>query len=121
MNGDWQFIASKMKEGADDEARAEFERYRQGYVTKYLAALHAASRTASPMITGPARFPTDSNRKRIDTEMKRYDELKEFREKALRSIIKKVAPAGMGGPIKSSDDNAVEALHSKLKKLEHEQ
>ena len=121
MNGDWNFIASKMKEGADDEARAEFERYRQGYVSKYLSALHAASRTASPMITGPARFPTDSNRKRIDTEMKRYDELKEFREKALRSIIKKVAPAGQGGPIKSSDDNAVEALHSKLKKLEHEQ
>ncbi len=121
MNGDWNFIASKMKDGADDEARAEFERYRQGYVSKYLSALHAASRTASPMITGPARFPTDSNRKKIDTEMKRYDELKEFREKALRSIIKKVAPAGQGGPIKSSDDNAVEALHSKLKKLEHEQ
>jgi hypothetical protein len=38
----------------------------------------AGSRTANPMVTGPARFPVERNRKRMETEHKRWLELGSF-------------------------------------------
>jgi len=118
LNSDWEYISSNLAPGQEQAAKEEFERYRDGYKRHYLNALHAASRTMSPMITGPARFPVNSNSKKIDTEMRRYDDLRDFRKKALSAIRKKIAPAGEGGPIKSSDSNAVEALKAKLDGLQ---
>jgi len=118
LNSDWEYISSNLAPGQEQAAKEEFERYRDGYKRHYLNALHAASRTMSPMITGPARFPVNSNSKKIDTEMRRYDDLRDFRKKALSAIRKKIAPAGEGGPIKSSDSNAVDALKAKLEGLQ---
>lgn len=63
------------REGATAEQQ---EAWAQAYVKKWLAYQHAGARTLNWMITGPANFPVARNQKRMDTEMKRYDELKAF-------------------------------------------
>lgn len=45
---------------------------------KFSAYLTAKSRTASPMITGPARFPVERNNKALLSESKRFEELMAF-------------------------------------------
>jgi hypothetical protein len=47
-------------------------------IRKWAAYQHAGARTMNWMITGPARFPVEQNRKRMDTEMKRMNEYMAF-------------------------------------------
>lgn len=47
-------------------------------IKKWAAYQHAGARVMNWMITGPARFPVERNRKRMDTEMKRMNEYMEF-------------------------------------------
>lgn len=69
---------------------SEKERYIKNY-NKYLFAwLGAMSRCLSSMITGPARFPVERNRKNCDIERKRSIEFSNWREKALKSISRKI-------------------------------
>ena len=49
-----------------------------GYVARWAKFQHAGARTMNWMITGPARFPVDRNRKRMDIEHKRLGELTDY-------------------------------------------
>ena len=55
------------------------------YKEKYLAHLRkwtaAKSRTMSPMITRPANFPAERNRKAFDREMRAWEEFQAWRER----------------------------------------
>jgi hypothetical protein len=93
-------------------AEEEFERYRSGYRQRYMSILSTKSRTMSPMITGPAKFPVARNNKALDAEMNKYNELKEWQDKAMRSALKKIAPYRFA--VSSDQDNAVELLQKKL-------
>lgn len=64
----------------------ELERYLDGYRGRYMAWLGAMSRTLSPMITGPSKFPTERNRKRLETEHNRLTELIEWQQKGLDKL-----------------------------------
>ena len=69
-------LAGKMQELEQAGAAADqIEQWAAGYVKRWLAFQHAGARTANWMITGPARFPVERNRKRMEIERKRYDEL----------------------------------------------
>lgn len=68
----------------------EKERYMEGYKKYLFLFLSAKSRTMSSMITGPANFPVERNRKTLDAEQRRYEEFSEWREKALKSIARRV-------------------------------
>jgi len=57
-----------------------------GYKKRWLAYQSAGSRTLNWMITGPARFPVDRNRKRMDVEHKRLTELLDY-EKGVSNWI----------------------------------
>lgn len=97
----------------------EFERYRAGYRARYLVCLRAASRTLSPMITGSSNFPVARNRKRLDCEMKRWEELTGYRERALKAIRRTLCPEL--APVMAGDSDAVERLKAKIVKAEAEQ
>ncbi|WJI48224.1 hypothetical protein NL532_23975 [Mesorhizobium sp. C120A] len=71
----------------------DLARYREGYVTRQNMVWSAKSRTASPMVTGPARFPVDRNRKAMDAEARRVTEFLDWQAKAQASIRKKLAHA----------------------------
>ncbi len=59
-----------------------FETLKAKYEKKLSAWLDAKSRTISPMITGPARFPVERNRKAMETENRRLEELCHFERQA---------------------------------------
>lgn len=54
------------------------DRWLDLFVDKWAKYQAAGARTANPMITGPARFPVDRNRKRCDIEHKRLGEYLDF-------------------------------------------
>lgn len=69
-------------EAQRDILEAELARYQAGYVAHYHAYLSARSRTASAMVTGPARFPTARNQRALETERKRIEEMGDWDERA---------------------------------------
>ena len=71
----------------------EFERYQNQYKSKFESYLHAKSRTMSPMITGPARFPVSSNEKKMNSERKRFEEFSDWQNKAFKAISNKINDA----------------------------
>ncbi len=80
-----------------DEQKAilkdELERYKNKYIEMYTKVANARSRTASPMITGPAKFPHKKNQKALDSLQNRLTEFTEWQEKAKESIKKKIDKA----------------------------
>lgn len=78
---------------ADPErAAAEFAAYSEGYERRYRAWLSARGRTASAMVTGPAKFPTRRNGKALDTERRRSQELTEWSDRARKAAVKRLKP-----------------------------
>lgn len=82
------------------EAIAQVEQYRVKYLSWENTLWASKARTASPMITGPARFPTDRNRKALDAEMKKINLYLAWREKAEAAARKAVNLIGYVAPPK---------------------
>ena len=80
-----------------EQALKEIDRYKEGYKSKVMALMGAKSRTLSPMITGPAKFPTKRNEKAMDVEHKRLTELLEYRKKAENKAFSNVKVAHPDG------------------------
>lgn len=111
----------RLQKGAKTELKqqildAEFETYRQGYRSRFMAYLHSHARCMSSMIAGPSNYPVRRQQKRNDIADKRLTELCEYRERALSAIHKKMHPEL--APIMAGDSDAVERLAEKIKKAE---
>ena len=74
-----------------DEATKD--QYKERFIKLFLNYVNAKARTLSPMITGPARFPVEKNRKAMDAEIKRGQELEQFRESFLKNYNKRTEAA----------------------------
>lgn len=73
------------------------------------------SRCMSPMITGPARFPVERNRKRTDVADRRLQEVGADFDRALRALQRAAFPHGMpGDAIRGDDPDAIAKLEAKL-------
>src|SRR5690625_4327795 len=66
----------------------ELRRYQAGYINRLHAYLQSRTRVMSPMITGPARFPVDRNRKAAREADRRGDEISDWSAAALDAIRK---------------------------------
>lgn len=83
----------------------------KGRITRlYESWLQAKSRTASPMITGPAKFNVAQNNKRLDSEGKRLQELLDYmnswQKRAMKPLEREAA----------RPENAVSSLRDALQK-----
>ncbi len=94
----------------------EFARYRAGLRARTLDHLQAKGRCLSSMITGPSNFPTRRNEKANNAEHNKMQALIEYREKALRTIRRKLQPEL--APIMSGDSDATQHLRAKIEKAE---
>lgn len=83
-------IAEKMSISSEQKEKAKefLERYKSMLLEKWNSYLVAKSRTASPMITGASKFPTEKNRKALESEHKRSVELSDFIKKSEENLIK---------------------------------
>jgi len=74
------------------DAEPEQERYKQDYESHLTSWLHSHSRTASPMIAGPAKFPTGKMQKLNRYADNHYNEFRQWRERALKAIERNFKP-----------------------------
>jgi len=70
--------------------KSEMESFKEGYIKRELAVLSAKSRTMSSMVVGPANFPVARNKKRLNAEQARTEELLEFIKKAKTRARKRI-------------------------------
>lgn len=99
------FDPEKRAEGVvkdfEEELNKDIETIQEGekdyYIERYkkflFDYLSAKSRCLSAMITGPANFPVERNKKYLAIEDNRFNGFRKWREKALKSIAKKVEEA----------------------------
>lgn len=80
----------------------QFEEYRAGYRSRYLAWLHAKSSVMSSFITGPSNFPLARQEKKLATEDNRRNDLEEWSSNFLKKVEKAEKKAELeaaGGPL----------------------
>lgn len=111
------FYDDIMQEFADSpQAQAKFERL-------FTLSLAAKSRCASAMITGPANFPVERQRRASEREHKISGELLAYIERVRKAKAQEAYYAAHpeARPIMSGDGDAVERLREKLAMLEKTQ
>lgn len=74
--------------GFTGHAEADRQAFLERYARAWAAYQLAGGRTASAMVVGPANFPAERNRKRMDTEMRRMAELLELSKAAPGRAVK---------------------------------
>ena len=62
--------------------------YAEKFEARLALYLHRKSRTASAMITGPAKFPTAANAKKIDSEMRAWNDFTHWRSKYFKAVYR---------------------------------
>lgn len=121
-----QWVVEKFSPWATEENAEqlgeELEAYRAKYARLLADYLHSHSRVMSTMITGPANFPTNSNRKKGDAADKKMTALFEWSQKRLDKLERKYNPRIIANaPIMSGDADALDKLRAKLASLERTQ
>lgn len=91
-----------------------FETYRQRMKGLYLGYLVTMSSCASAMITGPARFPVERQRKRNASADNKYAAIAAYATHAPNRFLKRVMPFGNGIAITSNAPNAIDLIVAKL-------
>lgn len=82
------------------EAVAQVERYRLRYIEWEYTLWSAKGRTASPMITGPARFPVSRNEKAMNAERRKVEAYLAWSQRTERAALKAVQQVGYVAPPK---------------------
>ena len=115
LNGFGEYLQAVVAKGGAIEAGAEAERFARRQVELVSAYWHAEGNCASWFIVGPARFPTERNRKRLDTADRRAAEAREHVAKAKKAVERRAWPHGApGGAIRSSNPDAPELLRVQI-------
>ncbi len=99
------------------EFDAQFERYRQGFRKRAIAYLTAKSRCVSTMIAGPANFNARQAEKRGSSADKKNAELWDFRERAIKAILRSLGHVPYD-VIPGGDNDAVPRLQAKISEAE---
>lgn len=83
-----------------------------------LAYWAAVGRCASWFVVGPANFPVERNRKRLNAADRRAQELQAHLTAAQRRLERIAFPHGMGDAIRSADPDALPKLRARLAGLQ---
>ena len=113
---------SQYESGSRAEIEAAFDKWAEKHIGFWLSYIERHRQLASPMITGPANFPVNRQRKRNDAADRHYEAIKHHYDKGIKAIARAAFPNGdPKGPIKSGDPEALDKLREKLADLEAKQ
>ncbi|RGP89812.1 hypothetical protein BC355_08815 [Vibrio cholerae] len=115
-------IAQAKSQGANQAQNIDLDAYVIDFKKDYNERLFSLfndylgseSRCANWAVTGPARFPVERNRRRMESAQNKYDAINAAEEKALKKAKRDLFPNGDGSFINSASDNAVEQLEQKI-------
>ncbi len=120
-----QGMYDRLARSAKSEAQKAFlaqemERFQAGYAHKYNEYLAAKGRCFSAMIAGPSNFNNRAHDKANSAEDKKYEALKEFRERAEAAILRELKKIGVqeaGGELEILRRNIqkAEEMQAKMK------
>lgn len=97
------------------DAPAEIERFASRHVSLTRRAWAIESRCMSWFIVGPARFPVDRNRKRMDSADNAYRVVRDHCAAARKSVERTAFPHGMpGDAIRASNPDAPDLLRARI-------
>ncbi len=109
------YLQAVVAKGGNIDVEVEGERFASKHIQLVSAYWHAEGNCASWFIVGPARFPTERNRKRLDTADRRAAEAREHVGKAKKAVERRAWPHGApGGAIRASNPDAPELLRKKI-------
>lgn len=115
LNDFGEYLQAVVAKGGAIEVEAEAERFARRQVELASAYWHAEGNCASWFIVGPARFPTERNRKRLDTADRRAAEAREHVGKAKKAVERRAWPHGApGGAIRGSNPDAPDLLRKRI-------
>lgn len=115
----YDLFADKIRPEQETFFLEEMTRYRRANLSRRLDYLHSRSRVLSPMITGPAKFPTRS-KKRSRAYENKVKAFAEWRRKAIYRIGKTLGLSGSNS-ISGDDKDATEQLRARITLLETRQ
>lgn len=117
LNTFGEHVAAIVARGGRLDVAAEVERFSARHVTLSRRAWAMDARCMSWFVVGPAKFPVDRNRKRMNSADKAYrlasDHLKAAKEAVERTAFPHGAP---GGPIRASNPDAPELLRAEIER-----
>lgn len=115
LNAFAEHVDALIAQGGALDAAAEMERFASRHVSMTRRAWAMDSRCMSWFIVGPAKFPTDRNRKRMDWADNAYRALREHVASARKSVERAAFPHGMpGDAIRASNPDAPELLRERI-------
>jgi hypothetical protein len=101
------------------EIAADLESYKQAYLKRYKALLHARSREISAWVSGPSKYPGRQQAKIMDHTDKLLNEFVEWDASALKRMRQSYNPKMVAkAPIKSGDADAIAKIQAKLTEAE---
>lgn len=117
LNGFSVHLDGLAGKGGSLDVTAELERFAARHVSLTRRAWAMDSRCMSSFIVGPARFPTDRNRKRMDWADNAYKAIRDHADAARRSVERKAFPHGApGGPIRAANPDAPDLLRAEIER-----
>jgi len=109
----WKIRKKAEALGREKDFDADFERFRTKFRDLYISSLEARSRVLSPMISGPANFPTRRNQKANNSADARFSEMIEYRDKARKRFELEYRPE-TNKPIQTGAADSLQKLKDKL-------
>lgn len=117
LNGFAEHVAAIVAKGGALDASAELERFAVRHVSLTRRAWAMDARCMSWFIVGPARFPVDRNRKRMDWADNAYSTVRDHAAAARKAVERIAFPHGLpGGPIRADNPDAPELIRAEIKK-----
>lgn len=115
LNGFASHVEALVSKGGALDAAAELERFATRHLSLTRRAWAVESRCMSWFIVGPARFPVDRNRKRMDAADNAYRVVREHSAAARKAVERAAFPHGMpGDAIRASNPDAPDLLRSRI-------
>jgi len=110
-------VATIVAEGGALDAPAEVERFAVRQVSLTRRAWAMDSRCMSWFVVGPARFPVERNRKKMEWANSAYRATVEHLEAAKKAVERTAFPHGApGGPIRAANPDAPELLRAEIER-----